>query len=99
MDKIGKYEVTAFTKARQDITIVSQEGKRKLAIHALLEIDVTKARGMIVALKEKQDISLLMKLLSPYIEFQITIKSFIFWYHSFKPGITRRAGLFKLRIL
>ena len=31
MDKIGKYEVTAFTKARQDITIVSQEGKRKLS--------------------------------------------------------------------
>jgi len=57
MDKIGKYEVTAFTKARQDITIVSQEGKRKLAIHALLEIDVTKARGMIVVLKGKQDIS------------------------------------------
>ncbi|HWR27121.1 MAG TPA: 2-oxo acid dehydrogenase subunit E2 [Candidatus Thermoplasmatota archaeon] len=57
MDKIGKYEVSAFTKARQDITIVSQEGKRRLVIHALLEIDVTNARGMIAALKGKQDIS------------------------------------------
>jgi pyruvate/2-oxoglutarate dehydrogenase complex dihydrolipoamide acyltransferase (E2) component len=57
MDKIGKYEVGAFSKARQDITIVSQEGKRRLTIHALLEIDVTKARGMIVTLKGKQDIS------------------------------------------
>jgi len=57
MDKIGKYEVTAFTKARQDITIVSQEGKRRLNVYALLEVDVTKARQMITALKGKQDIS------------------------------------------
>jgi len=57
MDKLGKYEVAEFTKERQDITIVSQEGKRRLTIHALLEIDVTKARGMIAALKGKQDVS------------------------------------------
>ena len=57
MDKIGKYEAVAFSKARQNITIISQEGKRRLNIYALLEIDVTKARGMIVALKGKQDIS------------------------------------------
>jgi pyruvate/2-oxoglutarate dehydrogenase complex dihydrolipoamide acyltransferase (E2) component len=57
MDRIGKYEVTTFSKTRQDITIVSQEGKRRLMIHALLEVDVTKARGMIAALKGSQDIS------------------------------------------
>ncbi|HIH00164.1 MAG TPA: 2-oxo acid dehydrogenase subunit E2 [Thermoplasmata archaeon] len=57
MDRIGKYEVTEFSKARQDITIVSQEGKRRLTIHALLEVDVTKAREMIAALKGKEDIS------------------------------------------
>jgi pyruvate/2-oxoglutarate dehydrogenase complex dihydrolipoamide acyltransferase (E2) component len=57
MDKIGRYEVTEFSKERQDITIVSQEGKRRLMIHALLEVDVTKARGMIAAVKGKQDIS------------------------------------------
>jgi pyruvate/2-oxoglutarate dehydrogenase complex dihydrolipoamide acyltransferase (E2) component len=57
MNRLGKYEIAEFTKERQDITIVSQEGKRRLTIHALLEIDVTKARGMIAALKGKQDIS------------------------------------------
>ena len=57
MDRIGKYEVTAFSKARQDITLVSREGKRRLMIHALLEVDVTKARELIAALKAQQDIS------------------------------------------
>jgi pyruvate/2-oxoglutarate dehydrogenase complex dihydrolipoamide acyltransferase (E2) component len=57
MDRIGRYEVSAFSKARQDITIVSQEGKRRLTIHAFLEIDVTKARQMIAMLKPEQDVS------------------------------------------
>lgn len=57
MDKIGKYEVQSFSKARQDITLISQEGKRRLNIYCLLEIDVTNARKTINALKEKQDIS------------------------------------------
>lgn len=57
MDRLGRYEVTAFSKARQDITIISQEGKQRLKIHALLEVDVTKARGMIATLKTTQDIS------------------------------------------
>lgn len=57
MDKVGKYEVQPFSKARQDITIVSQEGKRRLTVYALLEIDVTTARETIMALKEKEDIS------------------------------------------
>jgi len=46
-----------FSTARQDIVLVSQEGKRRLNVHALLEIDVTKARQMMKALKETQDIS------------------------------------------
>jgi pyruvate/2-oxoglutarate dehydrogenase complex dihydrolipoamide acyltransferase (E2) component len=57
MDKIGKYEVQSFSKARQDITVISQEGKRRLNIYSLLEIDVTKARETIKALKDKQDVS------------------------------------------
>jgi pyruvate/2-oxoglutarate dehydrogenase complex dihydrolipoamide acyltransferase (E2) component len=57
MDKIGNYEIQPFSKARQDITVISQEGKRRLNVHALLEIDVTKARETILALKGKQDIS------------------------------------------
>ena len=57
MDRIGKYQIQPFSKAREDITVVSQEGKRKLKVHSLLEIDVTKAREIITAAKGKQDIS------------------------------------------
>ena len=57
MDKIGKYEVQPFSKARQDITVITHEGKRRLNVHALLEVDVTKARETMNALKGKQDIS------------------------------------------
>jgi pyruvate/2-oxoglutarate dehydrogenase complex dihydrolipoamide acyltransferase (E2) component len=57
LDKIGKYEVQPFSKARQDITVVSQEGKRRLKVYALLEIDVTVARETILSLKDKEDIS------------------------------------------
>ena len=57
MDNLGSYEITPFSKARQDIVVVSQEGKRRLNIHALLEFDVTDARKIIKELKEKQDIS------------------------------------------
>lgn len=57
MDKVGKYEVQPFSKARQDITVISQEGKRRLNVYALLEIDVTKALEKIKILKEKQDVS------------------------------------------
>jgi pyruvate/2-oxoglutarate dehydrogenase complex dihydrolipoamide acyltransferase (E2) component len=57
MDRLGKYEVAAFSKVRQDITVVSQEGLRRLKAYALLEIDVTNAREIIAALKGKQDIS------------------------------------------
>lgn len=57
MDKIGSYEVKPFSKARQDIVVVSQEGKRRLNIHALLEVDVTDARKTIKARKGTVDIS------------------------------------------
>ena len=57
MDKIGEYEVLPFSKARHDITIVSQEGKRRLTVYALLEIDVTKAREKMDELKGREDIS------------------------------------------
>jgi pyruvate/2-oxoglutarate dehydrogenase complex dihydrolipoamide acyltransferase (E2) component len=57
MDKLGNYEIQSFSRARQDITVISQEGKRRLNIYSLLEIDVTKARQTITALKEKQDVS------------------------------------------
>ncbi|MBN1280577.1 MAG: 2-oxo acid dehydrogenase subunit E2 [Candidatus Thermoplasmatota archaeon] len=57
MDKIGSYETKPFSKSRQDIALVSGEGKRKLKIYALLEFDVTKARGIIQASKGKFDVS------------------------------------------
>lgn len=57
MDRIGSYEIKPFSKARQDIVVVSQEGKRRLNIHALLEIDVTDARKIIKDLKETEDVS------------------------------------------
>ena len=57
MDRIGSYEIKPFSKARQDIVVVSQEGKRRLNVYALLEIDVTDAHETIKALKGKEDIS------------------------------------------
>jgi pyruvate/2-oxoglutarate dehydrogenase complex dihydrolipoamide acyltransferase (E2) component len=57
MDKVGVYNVQPFTKARQDITIISREGKRRLNVHALIEVDVTKAREMITKSKETVDVS------------------------------------------
>lgn len=57
MNKLGNYYIRPFSKARQDITVISQEGKRRLNIFSLLEIDVTKARESIKELKEKEDVS------------------------------------------
>ena len=57
MDKVGAYDVQPFTKARQDITVISREGKRRLNVHALIEVDVTKAREMITNSKGTIDVS------------------------------------------
>jgi pyruvate/2-oxoglutarate dehydrogenase complex dihydrolipoamide acyltransferase (E2) component len=46
MDRLGKYEVRPFTKDRQNIVLVTTEGKRRRNAHALLEVDVTRARAM-----------------------------------------------------
>ena len=52
MDRIGRYELKPYTKYRRDIELVTREGWRKRATHALLEIDVTKARGKITKYKK-----------------------------------------------
>jgi pyruvate/2-oxoglutarate dehydrogenase complex dihydrolipoamide acyltransferase (E2) component len=57
MDKLGMYDTQSFTKARQDITLISREGKRRLNVHALIEVDVTKAREMIAKSKGTIDVS------------------------------------------
>jgi pyruvate/2-oxoglutarate dehydrogenase complex dihydrolipoamide acyltransferase (E2) component len=57
MDKVGMYDIQPFTKARQDITLISREGKRRLNVHALIEVDVTKAREIIAKSKGTIDIS------------------------------------------
>jgi len=57
MDRIGSYEIKPFSKARQDIVLVSEEGKRRLNVYALLEFDVTKAREIIMKSKGTEDIS------------------------------------------
>ncbi len=51
------YDTQSFTKSRQDITLISQEGKRRLNVHALIEVDVTKAREMIAKSKDTIDVS------------------------------------------
>jgi len=57
MDKVGMYDTQSFTKSRQDITLISQEGKRRLNVHTLIEVDVTKAREMIAKSKGNIDVS------------------------------------------
>ena len=44
MDRLGKYEVRPFSKDRQNIVLVTTEGKRRRNALALLEVDVTRAR-------------------------------------------------------
>ena len=59
MDRLGHYEKKSFSKNRQNIVLVTEEGVRKHSVHALIEIDVTKARKIIQNYKQekKRDIS------------------------------------------
>ena len=51
MNRLGTYEVRSFTKDRQNTVLVTAEGKRRRNAHALLEIDVTRAREIIQQMK------------------------------------------------
>ena len=55
MDRIGKYDIRPFSQNRRNITLILKEGARKHNVHALLEIDVTKARCLIKEYKEKKN--------------------------------------------
>jgi pyruvate/2-oxoglutarate dehydrogenase complex dihydrolipoamide acyltransferase (E2) component len=54
MDRLGKYEIRPFSKERQNIVLVTSEGKRKRGAYALLEVDVTKAKDIIKKKKAKK---------------------------------------------
>jgi pyruvate/2-oxoglutarate dehydrogenase complex dihydrolipoamide acyltransferase (E2) component len=47
MDYVGKYEKKLFSKNRQNITLITNESHRKHSVHALIEVDVTKALEII----------------------------------------------------
>ena len=59
MDRIGHYEKKPFSKNRQNIVLITEEGARTHSIHALIEVDVTKARKIIRKYKKekRRDIS------------------------------------------
>ena len=44
MDKLGKYEIKPFSKERQNISLLLDEGIRKHNVHGLIDVDVTDAR-------------------------------------------------------
>ena len=54
MDRLGKYEVRPFSKDRQNIVLVTTEGKRRRNALALLEVDVTRARETMQKMKEEK---------------------------------------------
>jgi pyruvate/2-oxoglutarate dehydrogenase complex dihydrolipoamide acyltransferase (E2) component len=54
MDRIGNYDIKPFSQNRRNIRLLLKEGARKHNVHALLEIDVTKARSYIKEIKEKR---------------------------------------------
>jgi len=54
MDRLGTYEVRPFSKDRQNIVLVASEGKRRHNAHALLEIDVSRAREIMQKMKEEK---------------------------------------------
>jgi len=55
MMKNGRYEEKNFSKNRRNISLLLEEGSNRHIIHAMAEIDVTKAREIIH--KSKEDIS------------------------------------------
>ena len=56
MDRLGKYQIEPFTKKRQNISLLLNEGIKKHKIHGLIEVDVTNARIKIKKYKnEKND--------------------------------------------
>ncbi len=54
MNRIGDYDIRPFSQNRRNIRLLLKEGARKHNVHALLEIDVTKARSLIKEYKEKK---------------------------------------------
>lgn len=54
MDRLGTYETRQFSKDRQNVVLVASEGKRRHNAHALLEVDVTRAREIIQKMKEEK---------------------------------------------
>ena len=46
-DRLGYYELKPFTKNRQNIALIAGEGWRKHSLHAIIEVDVTRARELI----------------------------------------------------
>ncbi|HEC89435.1 MAG TPA: hypothetical protein ENI44_02500, partial [Thermoplasmatales archaeon] len=58
LDRIGEYKLESFTRNRQNITLIASEGWKKHSVHAIIEVDVTKAREIIKRYKrEGRDIS------------------------------------------
>ena len=58
MDRIGPYTEKVFSTYRKNISLISREGSRKLAIHSLVELDVTQALNLIKELKQSgKDVS------------------------------------------
>jgi len=55
MEHLGNYEIKPFTKNRQNVVLVSSEGKRRRNAYALLEIDITKAREIINKIKSEKN--------------------------------------------
>jgi len=55
MTRLGKYEKKLFSKNRQNIVLITEEGARKHSIHALIEVDVTKAREIIHKYKQEEN--------------------------------------------
>lgn len=53
MDRIGNYKIKPFPKSRRNISLLLEEGARMHSIHALIELDVTKAREIIRNYKER----------------------------------------------
>ena len=56
MDKLGKYVIKPFSKKRQNIALILDEGIRKHNVHGLIDVDVTDARIKLRRYKnEKKD--------------------------------------------
>jgi pyruvate/2-oxoglutarate dehydrogenase complex dihydrolipoamide acyltransferase (E2) component len=57
-NNIGDYKITKFTRSRQNISLMLEQGKKRHVVHAYIEVDVTGGKTMIKNIHKQAGIKL-----------------------------------------